>query len=412
MNGQPDKPLKILWLKTGLLHPLDTGGKLRTYNMLKELKKRHKITYLALKPADYRQEYLEKANEYSHFQILVQWNETRKGALRFYCELFLNLFSALPYSIEKYKSEEMGREIATQEKNYDLVICDFLTPAVNWIHNTTQPEKSLLFQHNVESLIWKRLMENAGNFLKRWYLKKQWKRMYEFEKTVSARFAGVVGVSDEDCQIMRQEYGLNNVLGSVPTGVDIDYFKPDNRSPEDGLILFLGSMDWMPNIDAVEFFTESIYHKIKAKCPGARFIVVGRNPTKSVRELSEKDSSIVVTGTVEDVRPYLRKASVMVVPLRAGGGTRIKIYEAMAAGVPVVSTSIGAEGLAVEHNKNILIADSPEEFAEQTTRLLKDNTLANAISAKGRKLVEENFSWEKVVDLFENYFRLILMKRK
>ncbi|MGC8744909.1 MAG: glycosyltransferase [Verrucomicrobiia bacterium] len=412
MNEQPDKPLKILWLKTGLLHPLDTGGKLRTYNMLKELKKRHKITYLALKPTDCRQQYVEKASEYSDFQILVQWNETRKGTLKFFCELFLNLFSTLPYSIEKYKSEQMGREISAQEPNYDLIICDFLTPSVNWIDNASQPEKALLFQHNVESLIWKRLMETSKNFIKRRYLKTQWKRTYRFEKRVSAKFGGVVGVSDEDCQIMRQEYGLNNVLGSVPTGVDIEYFKPDGRLPENGLILFLGSMDWMPNIDAVEYFTESIYHKIKTKYPEARFIVVGRNPTKSIRDLSQKHSSIIVTGTVEDVRPFLKKASVMVVPLRAGGGTRIKIYEAMAAGVPVVSTSIGAEGLAVEHNKNILIADSPEEFAEQTIRLLKDKMLADTIAANGRRLVEENFSWKKVVDLFENYCRLILMKRK
>lgn len=232
--------------------------------------------------------------------------------------------------------------------------------------------------------------------------------MRNFEKNASARFGGVVGVSDEDCRIMREEYGLTNVLGSVPTGVDIEYFRPDGRAPEQGYILFLGSMDWMPNIDAVQYFVNSIYPIIKGKYPSAKFVIVGRNPVKSVNELADNDKSIFVTGTVDDVRPYLKKASVMVVPLRAGGGTRIKIYEAMAAGVPVVSTSVGAEGLAVENNKHILIGDSPDDFADKTIRIL--NNELPEISSNARRLVEENFSWEKVTELFEEYCKTIIQK--
>jgi glycosyltransferase involved in cell wall biosynthesis len=209
---------------------------------------------------------------------------------------------------------------------------------------------------------------------------------------------------------MRKEYGLKNVLGSVPTGVDIEYFKPDGRAPEQGLILFLGSMDWMPNIDAVQYFVGSIFPIIKEKYPSAKLAIVGRNPIKSVKELSDDDKSIVVTGTVDDVRPYLRKASVMVVPLRAGGGIRIKIFEAMASGVPVVSTSVGAEGLDVENNKNILIGDSPEDFADKTLRIL--NNELPEISSNARRLVEENFSWEKVTDLFEKYCKTIIEKTR
>jgi len=399
---------KILWLKTGLLHPLDTGGKLRTFNMLKVLNRRHKITYLAFSLPETSEESKKKASEYSSSQVLIPFNEAKKRSPKFYCELFLNLFSKYPYAVEKYKSDLMTKAIAEMESDFDIVVCDFLAPSINWIRATKQPSKSLLFQHNVEALIWKRLAENSNSYFTHLYLKSQWKRMRNFEKNASARFGGVVGVSDEDCRIMREEYGLTNVLGSVPTGVDIEYFRPDGRAPEQGYILFLGSMDWMPNIDAVQYFVNSIYPIIKGKYPSAKFVIVGRNPVKSVNELADNDKSIFVTGTVDDVRPYLKKASVMVVPLRAGGGTRIKIYEAMAAGVPVVSTSVGAEGLAVENNKHILIGDSPDDFADKTIRIL--NNELPEISSNARRLVEENFSWEKVTELFEEYCKTIIQK--
>jgi glycosyltransferase involved in cell wall biosynthesis len=395
--------LKILWLKTGALHPLDTGGKLRTYNMLRQLNKRHEICFLSFLSPELPDAAVEKANEYSSRQCWVKWRETPKGSVKFFFELIKNLFSDLPYVIEKYKSAEMSAKISEMESEYDLTICDFLTPSVNWLNATKNPSKSLLFQHNVEALIWKRLADTAGNPLKKWYFTLQWKRLRNFEKLASSKFGGVVCVSDEDCRLMQRDYGLTNIFGSVPTGVDIDYFRPDNRSPEDGLIIFVGSMDWMPNIDAVKYFASEIYPLIKSRKPDARFAVVGRKPVESVRALSAKDKSIIVTGTVEDVRPWMDKARVMVVPLRAGGGTRIKIYEAMAQGTPVVSTSIGAEGLVVKNNENILLADTPGDFAEATLKLLNDDGLAQKIARNARELVEKNFSWQRVATIFEDY---------
>jgi glycosyltransferase involved in cell wall biosynthesis len=235
----------------------------------------------------------------------------------------------------------------------------------------------------------------------------------KFEQLASLKFGGVVCVSDEDCKLMKQDYGLTNILGSVPTGVDIEYFRPDNRAPEDGLIIFVGSMDWMPNIDAVQYFAEEIYPLIKKRRPNVRFAVVGRKPAESVKALTRKDSSIIVTGTVDDVRPWMDKARVMVVPLRAGGGTRIKIYEAMAQGTPVVSTSIGAEGLVVKNNENILIADNPEDFANATLKLLDNDTIAKEIAKNARELVEKNFSWQRVATIFENYcYQIVERKTK
>lgn len=404
--------LKILWLKTGALHPLDTGGKLRTYNMLKEFNRRHKITYLALFDEKADATAKQQAYEYSESQIWVNWKETPKNSLKFYTEALLNIFSGIPYAIAKYRSAQMAQAIRENKDKNDIVICDFLTPAVNWMGDTARHSTpSLLFQHNVEAVIWRRHYENASTVLHRLYFYNQWKKMRNFEGRACGWFDGVVGVSEEDCNIMRKDYNLQNVLGSVPTGVDVDYFSQVQNEPEDGLIIFVGSMDWMANIDAVEYFVSKIYDRVKAKMSYAKLAIVGRKPPPRITELAEKDNSIYVTGTVPDVRPWLARAQTMIVPLRIGGGTRIKIYEAMAASVPVVSTSIGAEGLNVKNGENILIADSPEDFAEAVVKLLTDPELRNKIARSGKRLVEENYSWSKVVDVFEQYCLMAVKKK-
>jgi glycosyltransferase involved in cell wall biosynthesis len=207
---------------------------------------------------------------------------------------------------------------------------------------------------------------------------------------------------------MRQEYGLDNVLGDVPTGVDSDHFHEVQRERKPGNIVFLGSMDWMPNIDAVEWFVEEIYPEIAQQCPSATLTIVGRRPPRSVVALAEEDATIQVTGTVPDVRPYLAEGSVCVVPLRAGGGTRIKIFEAMAAGLPVVSTSIGAEGLPLEDGTHCYLADEPKPFADRVVQLLKETEAARQMAETAAKLVRDEFGWERVSDIFEQLCQKVM----
>ena len=206
-------------------------------------------------------------------------------------------------------------------------------------------------------------------------------------EAASCRVAdAVVSVSEGDSRQMREEYGLSNVLGHVSTGVDIDYFSDTARTERrrgGKDIVFLGSMDWLPNIDAVEFFTETMWSKIRSVQPEARLVIVGRRPTPAVKALADQDPSIEVTGTVPGVRPFVSQAAAVVVPLRIGGGTRIKIYEAMSMGVPVVSTTIGAEGLDVTHGKNILLADDPETFVAATLEILGDPESGERIGGAG-----------------------------
>jgi glycosyltransferase involved in cell wall biosynthesis len=399
--------LRILWLQLGPLHPLDTGGKLRTYNMLRELSRMHWITYVALWPSDANSEAKTAAAQYAQDQVWIPWLSAPRGSLRSLWKVGTNLFSPLPFSPHKYRSLKMANAIHRQDADlkHDLIICDFVTPAVNLFSHPSQSliTPALLFEHNVEFQIWQRLAENSSNPLRRWYFQEQWRRMRFFEGSTAARFNSVVCVSQEDCALLRKEFDLKNVAGSVPTGVNLDYFSELVQSPTPFTIAFLGSMDWIPNIDAVMWFGRDILPAIKKRRPRVRFLIIGRNPPPQVLAMATESSDVEVTGTVPDVRPFLVQAETMVVPLRIGGGTRIKIFEAMAAGIPVVSTKLGAEGLEVTSGENILLADDPTDFANKTCLLLEKPELRNRIGEAGRNLVKTKFGWTTVANIFSEH---------
>jgi polysaccharide biosynthesis protein PslH len=397
--------LKILWLKTGPLHPLDTGGKLRTYHMLRALRAGNQVTFLALCSPEQKQATV-KAAEYSDAQHWVDWSETPKRSANFFAELGMNLIlSNLPYVISKYRSAEMAKVIRQYdvERRFDLIVCDFLTPAINLFNNGWFSKSPvLLFQHNVESLIWKRLFQTASG-LKKIYFRDQWQRMLAFEKKACSAVKSVVAVSEEDAALLRAELGLTNVVGAVPTGVDAAGFavcRTMTKMPKS--LVFLGSMDWMPNIDAMLWFAREIFPGLKKRFPALTVSVVGRNPTAEMKRLGEIAE---ITGTVDDVKPYMGRAEVMIVPLRVGGGTRVKIFEGMAAGLPIVSTRIGAEGLPVRDGENIFLADSPEHITEKISMLLQNAELRTKMGASAAQFVTEHYSWESATRVFEEFCR-------
>ena len=400
--------LRILWLKTGPLHPLDTGGKIRTYNMLRELKRENEVTYHSLWPHGTPEEARGAASEYSDKQVWVPWKETTKRSVGFFIELGRNFgLTQLPYVIDKYASKTWATSIQQAEESgaYDLIVCDFLTPAVNLYTGGRRPTLPvLLFQHNVESLIWQRTFENAKG-ISRPYFRSQWRRMVRFEKDACAKADQVCAVSEEDAKLLRDELKLTNICGAVPTGVDLEFFKPADVERRPLNLVFLGSMDWMPNIDGIGWFAEEVWQMVKSKHPDAKLTIVGRRPAPAVRALGEKDKAITVTGTVDDVRPYLHDASAMIVPLRVGGGTRIKIFEGMATGIPCLSTRIGAEGLPVTHGKDHLLADKPDDFAKEIAFLFDNPEKAKAIGDAGRKLVVDSYGWSKVNEVFVDHCR-------
>ncbi len=394
--------MHILWVKNELLHPLDKGGRIRTYEMLRRLRDHHRVTYLALDDGTLTAEQRERALEYCDELVIVPWREKPlRGAARALAAV-RNLFSSLPFALAPYRSSAMTRAIrewcGRGGGGDSVVVCDFLTPALNVPEDPGCPV--VLFQHNVEAMIWERRAKVASNPIVRLYMRAQWRRMQRVEREQCLRFDHVVAVSPEDAAVFRERYGVQRV-SSVPTGVDTEFFRPSGavtRAP--GSIVFTGSMDWMPNEDGMEFFVGEILPLVKRAAPEATLTIVGRNPTARVRDLAEGRSDITVTGTVPDVRPYPEAASVVVVPLRIGGGTRIKIYEAMGMERAVVSTTIGAEGLDVVDGEHILLADDPQSFADAVIALLRAPERAEQIGRQAASHVRAHFGWAAVAEQF------------
>ena len=386
--------MKILWLKTEVLHPMDKGGKIRSYETLKHLKRSNQVTYLCFRRTEDSRESIEQSSAYADRLLTVPLHSTQRYSAAFYLDLSANLASPLPYSIQKYRSDEMRRAIShtIRQDGYDLIISDFLTPCVNLAGRTRTP--SILFQHNVESQIWERYYQNAPNPVRRAYFYSQFRKMARFEGRCLRQFDAIIAVSEADRQTMSSRFGTGNIH-CVPTGVDTSYFAPAagarlNRSE----LVFTGSMDYMPNEDAIIYFVDSVLPKIASRVIDVSLTVVGRNPGPRLLALSKSNPRVNVTGSVPDVRPYLERAACFVVPIRIGGGTRLKIFEAMSMARPVVSTTVGAEGLPVTNGDHLLIADDPQDFAERVIEVLKDAEHARAIGDRARLLVAREFGWD------------------
>jgi glycosyltransferase involved in cell wall biosynthesis len=284
-----------------------------------------------------------------------------------------------------------------RKERFDCAVVDHLAPTSYF----PDLPHAIFFQHNVETVIWRRHVEHAPDPLRRAYFKLQADRMYRYERRVSQASGHIVAVSKTDAAEMCRLFDVTRVT-DIPTGVDLEYFLPTAHcQPVQSDLVFVGSMDWLPNVDGVLYFVREILPLIRRHRPGVILTIVGRTPPPEVTRLAAEDSSIQVTGTVSDIRPYLWNSAVAIVPLRIGGGTRLKIYEAMAARIPVVSTSIGAEGLSVNPPDDIRVADSPASFATQCLELLANPELRACVSQTAWEMVNSQFSWEHVARCFE-----------
>jgi polysaccharide biosynthesis protein PslH len=389
--------MKILWLKSDLLLPLDKGGKLRTWHLMRHLSRRHAITYLAFADPRTPAGQLDGMREVAATVEVVRRTDPPKGSMRFYAGAAAHLLDPLPYAVGKYRSREYRRRLRQRlaQDRFDLVVCDFLVPAVNMPHRLPCP--SVVFTHNVEAEIWRRHAETASNPMARRLLRTQHRRMLRFERSTLARFDGILAVSETDRAMFHQLYPAtaDRPTHVVPTGVDTHYFTAEPSDPASREIVFTGSMDWLPNEDAMQFFCRDVLPLIRREEPSVQISIVGRAPTPTVSRLAV-EAGIRVTGGVPDVRPYIRDAAVYVVPLRIGGGTRLKIFEAMAMGRAVVSTPVGAEGLPVVDGRHIVLAHEPTSFARSVVRLMRDMERRRAIEQAARTLVVERYDWSAV----------------
>jgi glycosyltransferase involved in cell wall biosynthesis len=334
-----------------------------------------------------------------HQVVSVPYDVPKRESSSFPLTVARSWLSSYPVDLWKWRVDAVADQVseAISRDQIDLVVSDFLFAAANVPIGGDVPV--VLFEHNVEYLIWKRLSALERNPLKKLLFEIEWRKLRDKEADVCSRADFTIAVSEED-RARLAEIAPDARTGSIPTGVDTSYFAPAGRAQIPGRLVFSGSMDWHPNEDAVIHFGETILPKIREQVPNASFAIVGRNPTQKLRDAAER-LGMIVTGTVDDVRPYLDGAAVYVVPLRAGSGTRMKIFEALAMAKAVVSTTLGAEGLALTNGTEFIAADDPDDFARAVVRLLHDEAERDALGRAGRALVAERYSWDQVARAFE-----------
>jgi glycosyltransferase involved in cell wall biosynthesis len=388
--------MRILWVKAGKLLPVDTGGKIRSYNILVQLAKTHQVTLLSYYGGEKDPVYeADIVRQLPGAEVI--YTAAPESTLRQSIDYVLRLPAGAPYAVTKFTHPRVRQSVskALEERRCDVAVCDFLSASLNFPRHS--PVSVVLFQHNVETSLWQRMADRETNPVRKISYGIEAAKMARYERSALAKFGHVIAVSDHDRDQMRA-MDSHCQISVVPTGVDTSrYQRVASASGHPPIVVFTGSMDWEPNVDAVEYFCRDIWPAVLAEFPDARFEIVGRNPSARVQRLASP--SVVVTGTVPSVANHLRDATVVVVPLRIGGGTRLKIFEAMAMAKAMVSTSIGAEGLDVTHGRDLLLADDAQSFATSILQLLRDPDLRRNYEDAAARLAAQ-YDWSHIARRF------------
>ena len=391
--------MRILWVKMGGLWPSNTGGRVRSLQIVSELSRRHRVTLLTTHGSGDDAEGLALQLPECDRVVSIPYVVPKRGDRDFPLAVARSWLSAYPVDLWKWRIDAVRHQADAMiaKGGVDVVVADFLFAAANVPLGGRVP--TVLFEHNVEYLIWKRLSAIEQSPLRRALFEVEWRKLRAREAAACAGADLTIAVSEEDRRRLA-ELAPGAATAAIPTGVDTSYFKPAGAREMPARLVFTGSMDWHPNEDAMLYFIDTILPLVRRRVPEVSLAIVGRRPTDRVRAAADR-ADVIVTGTVDDVRPYIDEASVYVVPLRAGGGTRLKIFEALAMAKPVVSTTVGAEGLALTPGREFVAADDPQSFADAVVSLIRDASRRRALGRAGRRLVEEKYSWSQVARTFE-----------
>ncbi len=399
-TGRP----RLAFVSPVFLFPNDAGGKIRTTNILRGLQGGHfEVTLVSPATPEQTDQWQPELNGVC--DEFVPW---RPAPARARWRRGLDLLGSLPVNVKADLTREGLDAVqrVCQRSDIDLVVFDFVHSAVLVPPVLKCP--SVCFTHNAEAEIFARHAQQAPDRLRRWMWSSQHRKMSRFEGLALRRFQRVIAVSKRDALFFASSYGVAHAE-AIPTGVDLEFFAwqapPAVGAAHAPTVVFTGSMDWAANIDGMQFFLGQVWPLVLSQQPEARFIVVGRNPPASLQALAKRTSHVEFTGFVDDVRPYVHAAHAFVIPLLVGGGTRIKAFEAMAMGCPVVSTAIGIEGLGAEPGQHFLQRDDPSGMAEAVLLLLRDAQARNRLSHAARALVETRFGHREAARVFEDICR-------
>jgi sugar transferase (PEP-CTERM/EpsH1 system associated) len=385
--------MKVLFITEEFPYPLDTGGNVRTFHLLRALASQHDVVLLAMNRAGLEPAQVVAVRRLVREVHLVE--SLDKGIARELGALCRSAVSGVPFILERHRSRPLQRKLQAlvATESFDAVHFNHLDAA---LYAPVVPRSMLriLDQHNVVTNQVKTTLASETRALRRMVLRADFPRLSKLEATLCNQMQTCLVCSDDDASHLRN-MGVASRLAVVPNGVDLDFFRPGTELAAAPRLAFVGTLDYDPCERGLWYFCNEILPKIRAKLPGATFTAIGRNPSQRLLELAGPERGIEFTGRVEDLRPHVQAARVFVVPLLSGSGTRLKILEAMAMGVPVVSTTIGAEGIDGADGEHFRIADGPEAFAQAVLELIGDTQLALRIRARARQLVERSFSWQE-----------------
>lgn len=385
---------KILILTGALPYPLVTGAKIRTFNLMKILAREFDLSLLTI---------ITGAAEHNHISTIERagikchalFKPGLHGTLKKSLDAVLSYLSPRPYLTRHYCSRSYRRLLDTlhSQHHYDVIHCDSISMTAN-LQGLDQ-SRLVLTAHNIEQMIWAGYAEHAGNPLTHAFYKNQYRKVRRLERRLDDVYGHIVTVSAHDKQVLQDHFAAERIT-VVENGVDPGIY--ENTIPVENRagIIFTGSLDWHPNLDGLNWFAHEVYPILRATQPGLQVKIVGRHPSKRLTDLLAGRTAMTLHADVPEIQPHLHAARVMMVPLRIGGGSRLKILEAMASGVPVVSTTKGAEGLEVTPGEHLLIEDDPARFAEVLVNVMEDVDLNRRLAERGLELVKNRYSWEKV----------------
>jgi polysaccharide biosynthesis protein PslH len=391
--------MKILFITHSFPYPPDEGIKLLSYNLIKQFSGSHEVSLASIIESDPERNYIKNLGELCRKIEVVEMKVPKSPFLR----LWNILFQKYPFCVYQFYSKDFADKIneMIKEGNYDILHFIFVNTSI--YRNYSMQIPAVYSQVDAMSMLFYKNIAKEKNLLRKIYTYTQYRKMLRYEAETIGKFHKTTVVSPVDKEwILSRNPGLE--LEVVTYGVDEEYFSPADAEDDYPSVVFRGIMSFMPNIDAALYFSNEIFPLILKQIPGTKFLIVGKDPVKEILKLGERPN-IKVLGYVEDIRPYMARASVNICPMRIGSGIKNKILEAMAMGKAIVATKMACAGIDITEGENIMIGNGPVEFAEKTVKLLKDREAAKRIGRNARGFVTKNHSWKKTAGVFEELYR-------
>ncbi|MBN2145982.1 MAG: glycosyltransferase [Anaerolineales bacterium] len=398
--------MRILFLAQLLPYPLDSGVKFRTYYTLRYLASRHEVTLLCFARADNTPEQVGHLEGYCSRVQTILMRRSKVRDVRYLVEsmLFGRSFIIIRDTVHEMQAavEAAVRQALMEGRPFDAIHCDQLWMAQYAL--SVQGIRKVIDQHNAVYLIPKRMAQHTRNPLKRLFLEYESRKLARYEAASCQKFDHILTVTDVDRDLLERLLPASHPpITSLPICLDPSDTAQVQVIDKPATILHLGTMYWPPNVDGVLWFAKDVFPLVQIQVPQAQFCVVGKNPPAAVRALGQQPG-VRIAGYVEDPLPYLQESAALIVPVRAGGGMRVKIIDGWLRGIPMVSTTIGAEGIEVRAGENILIADDVVAFADAVTRLIQDRALAQSLALNGRRWAEEQYDWRKIYPALDDIY--------